>query len=148
MVAALSSRGLGRGPLKAQTRVRIPLALLMDEGCSTGIDRPHRLSVRTAPFHGAERGSIPLGAIAADRLTIDPVSRQVSDEEGVFDPDSSSWGRSSAWLEHSTVTREVAGSSPVGPVLFLERSVCDAVSLLHEHSRGLALVVKLVDTPS
>ena len=25
--------------------------------------RPHRLSVRTAPFHGAERGSIPLGAI-------------------------------------------------------------------------------------
>ena len=27
-------------------------------------DRPHRLSVRTAPFHGAERGSIPLGAIA------------------------------------------------------------------------------------
>jgi hypothetical protein len=27
--AALSSRGLGRGPLKAQTRVRIPLALLM-----------------------------------------------------------------------------------------------------------------------
>src|ERR1700694_5636033 len=52
-VAALSSRGLGRGPLKAQTRVRIPLALLMDEGCSRGIDRPHRLSVRTAPFHGA-----------------------------------------------------------------------------------------------
>ena len=40
-------------------------------------------------------------------------------EEGVSDPDSSSWGRSSAWLEHSTVTREVAGSSPVGPVLFL-----------------------------
>ena len=31
VVAALSSRGLGRGPLKAQTRVRIPLALLMDE---------------------------------------------------------------------------------------------------------------------
>jgi hypothetical protein len=26
-VVALSSRGLGRGPLKAQTRVRIPLAL-------------------------------------------------------------------------------------------------------------------------
>ena len=26
-------------------------------------DRPHRLSVRTAPFHGAERGSIPLGAM-------------------------------------------------------------------------------------
>jgi hypothetical protein len=28
---ALSSRGLGRGPLKAQTRVRIPLALYRDE---------------------------------------------------------------------------------------------------------------------
>ena len=28
---AVSSRGLGRGPLKAQTRVRIPLALLIDE---------------------------------------------------------------------------------------------------------------------
>jgi hypothetical protein len=27
IVAALSSRGPGRGPLKAQTRVRIPLAL-------------------------------------------------------------------------------------------------------------------------
>ena len=27
-------------------------------------------------------------------------------------------GRSSVWLEHSTVTREVAGSSPVGPVRF------------------------------
>ena len=27
LAAALSSRGLGRGPLKAQTRVRIPLAL-------------------------------------------------------------------------------------------------------------------------
>ena len=26
------------------------------------------------------------------------------------------WGRSSVWLEHSTVTREVAGSSPVVPV--------------------------------
>ena len=25
-------------------------------------------------------------------------------------------GRSSVWLEHSTVTREVAGSSPVAPV--------------------------------
>ena len=110
---AVSSRGLGRSPLKAQTRVRIPLALLME----LRFDRPHRLSVRTAPFHGAERGSIPLGAIAADCLTTSPGSRQVRGEEGVSDPDSSSWGRSSAWLEHSTVTREVAGSSPVGPVV-------------------------------
>ena len=52
--AAVSSRGPGRSPLKAQTRVRIPLPLLK---C-----RPVRLSVRTAPFHGAERGSIPLRA--------------------------------------------------------------------------------------
>ena len=92
---ALSSRGPGRGPLKAQTRVRIPLALL--------VDRPHRLSVRTAPFHGAERGSIPLGAIGE--------SRRNSGGQVLV-----SWGRSSVWLEHSTVTREVAGSSPVGPV--------------------------------
>ena len=28
-------------------------------------------------------------------------------------------GRSSVWLEHSTVTREVAGSSPVAPVVLL-----------------------------
>src|ERR1700682_4101107 len=93
----------------------------MDEGCSRGIDRPHRLSVRTAPFHGAERGSIPLGAIATGVLTTSP-GRQVRGEKGVSDPDSSSWGRSSVWLEHSTVTREVAGSSPVGPV-FLSRIV-------------------------
>ena len=57
VVAALSSRGLGRGPLKAQTRVRIPLALF----CRW--KRPHRLSVRTRPFQGRERGSTPLGAI-------------------------------------------------------------------------------------
>ena len=28
--------------------------------------RPVRLSVRTAPFHGAERGSIPLGLSEVD----------------------------------------------------------------------------------
>src|SRR5258705_8767640 len=82
-------------------------------------DRPHRLSVRTATFHGAERGSIPLGAIATDCLTTSRGSRQVRGEERVSDPDFSSWGRSSVWLEHSTVTREVAGSSAVGPVLLL-----------------------------
>ena len=91
-------------------------------------DRPHRLSVRTAPFHGAERGSIPLGAIAADCLTTSPDSRQVRGEERVFDPDFSSWGRSSAWLEHSTVTREVAGSSPVGPVFLFENEFGFAVN--------------------
>src|SRR5207248_9706863 len=41
-----------RSPLKAQTRVRIPLPL-----CS----RPHRLTVRTPLFQGGNRGSIPLG---------------------------------------------------------------------------------------
>src|SRR5688500_13860850 len=35
VAAALSSRGLGRGPLKAQTRVRIPLALLFKCGLRT-----------------------------------------------------------------------------------------------------------------
>ena len=31
-------------------------------GLSIGLDiRPHRLTVRTAPFHGANRGSIPRG---------------------------------------------------------------------------------------
>src|SRR6185437_289509 len=47
------------------------------------------------------------------------------------------WGRSSAWLEHSTVTREVAGSNPVAPV------VVDRGS--SEESQVGALVVKLVD---
>ena len=63
---AVSSRGLGRGPLKAQTRVRIPLPLLGGKrsGVRSGVGLgPVRLSVRTAPFHGAERGSIPLRAI-------------------------------------------------------------------------------------
>src|SRR5438477_13014390 len=63
---AVSSRGLGRGPLKAQTRVRIPLPLLVGVGGPQSHAKnrgPVRLSVRTAPFHGAERGSIPLRAI-------------------------------------------------------------------------------------
>ena len=105
---ALSSRGPGRGPLKAQTRVRIPLALL--------VDRPHRLSVRTAPFHGAERGSIPLGAIWG----ITPEQRRAG---------AVNWGRSSVWLEHSTVTREVAGSSPVGPVFLAVSDLLLAVGI-------------------
>ena len=53
-------------------------------------------------------------------MTTGSVTRKVRSEEGVSDPDSSSWGRSSAWLEHSTVTREVAGSSPVGPVVVFD----------------------------
>src|SRR5437773_7648787 len=50
---AVSSRGLGRSPLKAQTRVRIPLPL--------SVVRPHRLTARTPLFQGGNRGSIPLG---------------------------------------------------------------------------------------
>ena len=68
---------------------------------------PHRLSVRTAPFHGAERGSIPLGAMGNRLLNL------IADVVKLV---CVCWGRSSVWLEHSTVTREVAGSSPVGPV--------------------------------
>ena len=70
--AAVSSRGLGRSPLKAQTRVRIPLPLLEQYGRRTADgqrERPVRLSVRTAPFHGAERGSIPLRATVRGRTT-------------------------------------------------------------------------------
>ena len=36
------------------------------------------------------------------------------------------WGRSSVWLEHSTVTREVAGSTPVGPVCRIGRGCISA----------------------
>ncbi len=72
-----------------------------------------------------------------------PVAGEVRWKEGVFDPDFSSWGRSSVWLEHSTVTREVAGSSPVGPVVV--REFAASLRIADESS---ALVVKLVDTPS
>ena len=59
---AVSSRGLGHSPLKAGTRVRIPLPLLCRR--SSAGPRLHRLSVRTRPFQGRETGSIPVGAIA------------------------------------------------------------------------------------
>src|SRR6476661_11222450 len=78
-----------------------------------------RLSVRTAPFHGAETGSIPVRAIVGA-----PASRRrAASKEGRTQHRArrvitavAQRGRSSVWLEHSTVTREVAGSSPVGPV--------------------------------
>jgi hypothetical protein len=53
---AVSSRGLGRGPLKAQTRVRIPLPLF--EKC---LDAEFRAKVRSAAArnnHQAARSSI------------------------------------------------------------------------------------------
>ena len=65
-------------------------------------------------------------------------------------------GRSSVWLEHSTVTREVAGSSPVAPVgsmgsldrLLAVRRIGISPSTPDTMEEILALVVKLVDTPS
>ncbi len=85
-------------------------------------------------------------------------------------------GRSSVWLEHSTVTREVAGSSPVGPVLVpfafpvscwrFPVFGCSVIGSSNEEPNNrltgndeqetgkfavrsrFALVVKLVDTPS
>ena len=113
VVAALSSRGLGRGPLKAQTRVRIPLALCDEDAIGPIVYRLGR-----HPFTVQRGVRFPLGLLGGLAVNQSGVTRQVSSEEGVSDPDSSSWGRSSVWLEHSTVTREVAGSSPVGPVLF------------------------------
>src|SRR5690348_4331650 len=56
--AAVSSRGPGHGPLKAGTRVRIPLPLLSDFGPGPFVYR-----FRTAPFHGAETGSTPVRAM-------------------------------------------------------------------------------------
>ena len=91
--AALSSRGLGRGPLKAQTRVRIPLALL----------GPIVYRLGRHPFTVQRGVRFPLGLWLCD------VAREIGGASVVR-------GRSSVWLEHSTVTREVAGSSPVGPV--------------------------------
>ena len=62
------------------------------------------------------------------------------DEEGGSDPDSSSWGRSSAWLEHSTVTREVAGSNPVAPVLDSLQLMATASQVAGGHSDFLIAV--------
>ena len=106
------------------------------------VRRPVRLSVRTLPFQGGERGSTPLRAIvgglgdvvtAATRVRSSNNGRSLGrmqddrwGREWWREPEGAAWrtrstpavqwGRSSVWLEHSTVTREVAGSSPVGPV--------------------------------
>ena len=61
---ALSSRGLGRGPLKAQTRVRIPLALLKCgtfEPGSTGVPAPSSIGLGRDPFKVERRVRFPLG---------------------------------------------------------------------------------------
>jgi hypothetical protein len=150
--AAVSSRGLGHGPLKAGTRVRIPLPLWKPEArrrwdgdgevswattagsavavphpaSFVGAKRPYRLSVRTAPFQGAETGSTPVGATLRRQGEKFECSSAMRDAVVVLMRDADCcfagcgllfWGRSSVWLEHSTVTREVAGSSPVAPVV-------------------------------
>ena len=68
------------------------------------------------PFTVQRGVRFPLGLLQNGLIDTQSVTRQVRGEKGVSDPDSSSWGRSSVWLEHSTVTREVAGSNPVAPV--------------------------------
>jgi hypothetical protein len=55
---ALSSRGLGRGPLKAQTRVRIPLALLAEDG-------PIVYRLGRDPFKVQRGVRLPLGLFGA-----------------------------------------------------------------------------------
>ena len=92
-LAAVSSRGLGHSPLKAGTRVRIPLPLFARTGRLDMVGgvaarrRPHRLSVRTRPFQGRETGSTPVGAITAARgrswavRDRSPRASEVSDEE-------------------------------------------------------------------
>jgi hypothetical protein len=99
---ALSSRGLGHSPLKAGTRVRIPLALWWGKGLDGNGPIVYRLG--HDPFKVERRVRLPLGLCRARRSARDVVGQDQS------------WGRSSVWLEHSTVTREVAGSSPVAPV--------------------------------
>jgi hypothetical protein len=58
---ALSSRGLGRGPLKAQTRVRIPLALLM--GCHEGENGLIVYRLGRHPFTVQRGVRFPLGLL-------------------------------------------------------------------------------------
>ncbi len=65
--------------------------------CREGFDSPTGYRDRVGKMHDE-------GAPPSDCRTVRPSDRRKG-------------GRSSVWLEHSTVTREVAGSSPVAPVL-------------------------------
>ena len=135
---AVSSRGLGHGPLKAGTRVRIPLPLPGRSGSFV-----YRLG--RYPFKVERRVRLPYGLCgSSDSLTVGQSGGTMLKQmvvggaggagrtavtRGAGAGDRIRWrhachaspdcvrGRSSVWLEHSTVTREVAGSSPVGPVL-------------------------------
>jgi hypothetical protein len=68
---ALSSRGLGRGPLKAQTRVRIPLALLLDEGCSRASIGLIVYRLGRHPFTVQRGVRFPLGLFVLEEERID-----------------------------------------------------------------------------
>ncbi len=83
---------LGRYPFKVERRVRLPLGL--------SIRRSWDSRCRQQVLDGES-------SIAAMRGCLRDCRTVASRDVG---------GRSSVWLEHSTVTREVAGSSPVGPV--------------------------------
>ena len=96
---ALSSRGLGHSPLKAGTRVRIPLALF------DGWIGPIVYRLGRDPFKVERRVRFPLGLSRRVALGVEVVRQWMW-----------SWGCSSAWLECRSVTPEVAGSSPVSPV--------------------------------
>src|SRR6476660_2056609 len=112
MPLAVSSRGLGRSPLKAQTRVRIPLPLCRG---------PFVYRLGRHPFTVQRGVRFPYGLLwgrgfggnagwiveRRHRAEAIPVRNPILRRTG---------SRSSVWLEHSTVTREVAGSSPVGSV--------------------------------
>src|SRR5688572_301699 len=127
---AVSSRGLGRSPLKAQTRVRIPLPLLAvaarrDAGRGAGGDRgPFVYRLGRHPFTVQRGVRFPYGLSWKRTLESAPRPEGVGSAGAAGGAGSESRcprraperGRSSVWLEHSTVTREVAGSSPVGPV--------------------------------
>ena len=86
---------LGRYPFKVERRVRFPYGLL--EGSKLGDAVTSAVAVRSAVGREWQQ--------AGWRECPMPDTRRPSFR-----------GRSSVWLEHSTVTREVAGSSPVGPV--------------------------------
>ncbi len=58
--------------------------------------------------------------VSKDGSNVDVCSTHEGSKERCIAHNALQWlderGRSSVWLEHSTVTREVAGSSPVAPV--------------------------------
>src|SRR5438552_3232671 len=79
---------LGRHPFTVQRGVRFPYGLSV-EGWITGLDAEFRAQARSAAARNDQQQVVGWYVCG---------------------------GRSSVWLEHSTVTREVAGSSPVVPV--------------------------------